>query len=81
METEGLIMPGRIVVRVVLINGNEWVTPINTDFAGACNYYFGAGGFEQPDGSVSRVSRVIQLDSDDRVVRVMTASEFFGDFI
>jgi len=70
-----------IVVKVVLVNGNSWVTPINTDFAGAANYYFGAGGFEQPDGSVSRVDRVVEIGEDDSIVRVMTASEFFRNSI
>lgn len=72
------MMPNQITVRVVLVNGNSWVTPINTDFAGATNYFFGAGGFEQPDGSVSRVDRVVQLREDDSPVRVMTADEFYA---
>jgi hypothetical protein len=71
----------RIDVRVVLVNGNEWVTGINADFAGAAAYYFGAGGFEQPDGSMSRVDQVIEIGPNDSVVAVMTAAEFFGELV
>lgn len=70
-------MSNRITVRVVLENGNQWDTPINTDFAGAANYYFGAGGFEQLDGSTSRVARVIELGPGDGILSVMTSEEFY----
>ena len=64
-------------VKVVLVNGNSWSTEINTDFNGAVRYYFGAGGFEQPDGSISLVDRVIELGKDGPTGMVVTADEFF----
>lgn len=66
-------------VQVVLVNGNSWTTSINTDFAGACNYYFESGGFEQPDESVSQVSRVAMIDPAGQTVEVMTAKQYFND--
>ena len=62
--------PEVTTVHVTLENGNNWVTRINTDFEGACNYFFGAGEFEQPDETVSRVASVSELGMFGQVVRV-----------
>jgi hypothetical protein len=64
-EPDVLNVPVKTVVRVVLENGNNWDTTINTDFAGAVDYFFKAGGFEQHDGTVSKVVAVI---GDGKVV-------------
>lgn len=69
--------PVQTVVLVRLENGNNWTTRINTDFAGACGYFFGAGEFEQPDETVSRVAAVSLLDCDGRIVEVVTSEEFY----
>lgn len=53
----------RSTVVVTLANGNNWITTINTDFAGACDYYFRASQFEQRDESVSRVVSVGEVDT------------------
>jgi hypothetical protein len=51
----------KCVVRVTTDDGNSWVTSINTDFAGAVKYFRGAGGFENSDGSVSKVASVCEV--------------------
>lgn len=58
MATVTRFLQPRCVVRVTLENGNSWVTTINTDFAGAVDYFRSAGGFEQADGDVISVTEV-----------------------
>jgi hypothetical protein len=69
------------VVRIELENGNNWTTSINTDFDGAVNYFFGAGGFEQPDSSVSPVAAVAEVNEDGSLGQVMTDQEYFEFYL
>ena len=64
------------VVQVLLENGNNWVTTINTDYRGALDYYYGAGSFEQSDGSMSAVVTVSQLNQVGSIVEVVTREEY-----
>jgi hypothetical protein len=67
-------------VRVELENRNWWVTPINTDFDGAVDYFFGAGCFEQPDETVSRVVRVSEVLPDGRIGQSVAIPLILFDF-
>lgn len=50
-----------IVVRVILENGNSWITSINAAFREASDYFLNAEGFEQSDNSVSPVVSVVRV--------------------